>query len=88
MSLTAEEMKQTSIELKKNMELSGLDFFDIKKDLGFDITTFESVINLSEVHDPTDVWRLRDYLEKKILEQGKKPYPYSKLKVNIWFNYD
>lgn len=88
MSLTASEMKQTSIELKKNLEISGLGFSDIQNALGFDRSKFESVINLSAVNDPTDVWRLRDYLEKKILEQGKKPYPYSKLKVNIWFQYD
>jgi hypothetical protein len=33
------------------------------------------------------VWRLSDYLEDKIKEQGKDPYPYSILKTNIWYRY-
>ncbi len=88
MSLTAKEQKQTSIELKKNLAISGLDVSTIMADLNFDKKTFESVLNLSEVHDPTNVWRLRDYMEKKIKEQGKTSYPYSKLIQNIWFRYD
>ncbi len=88
MSLSASEKKQTSFELKENMKISGLSQMEIQFDLSIDEKTFISCINMHEVQDPANVWRIKDYLEKKIKQQGKTPYPYSKLINNIWYRYD
>ncbi len=88
MSLSVREMLQTSDELKRNLEISGLSDAEVRAALGFTQQRYERSLTLSSVHDPTDVWRLRDYLEKRILEQGRRPHPYSKLISNIWYRYD
>ncbi|MFT4104129.1 MAG: DUF2316 family protein [Lacrimispora sp.] len=88
MSLNAHQRKQTSFELHKNHQISGLSLETIRADLGFTAEELSAAFELSTPgHDPTDVWKLRDYLEKSIREQGKEPYPYSSLKVNIWYQY-
>ncbi len=87
MSLNAMERTQTSSELIKNYEISGLTKEIIQTNLGFSESRLENTFQVKGVEDPTDVWILKDYLEEAIIEQGKKPYPYSKLKKNIYFPY-
>ncbi len=87
MSLNRMQKKQTSEELKKNYQISGLTPVEIQHGLGLDFRMIEETLKMSPNADPTNVWRLRDYMEEKIIEQGKKPFPYSVLKVNRWFQY-
>ena len=87
MSLTIEEKNQTRLELKKNYEISGLALEAVQDDLDFTSTGLTHAFELTLGHDPTNVWKLRDYLEKKILEQGKEIYPFSVLKKNIYYPY-
>ncbi|WP_040950896.1 DUF2316 family protein [Gorillibacterium massiliense] len=87
MSLTAEQRKQTSIELKENYRISGLTPEEIKADLGLDLRELEETLNLGPTSHGETVWRLRDYMENKIKGQGKVPYPYSVLIHNIWYRY-
>ena len=87
MSLTIEEKNQTRLELKKNYEISELTFEIIQSDLNFTSAELTHAFELTQGHDPTNVWKLRDYLEKKILERGKVFYPFSILKKNIYYPY-
>ena len=87
MSLTIEEKNQTRLELKKNYEISELALETLRNDLNFTSTELTNAFELIPGHDPTNVWKLRDYLEKKVLEQGKKVYPFSILKNNIYYPY-
>ena len=87
MSLNTEQKKQTSIELYENYRISELAFEKIQADLGLDARELEKTLNVGLGVDPTTVWRLRDYMEDKIKEQGKTPYPYSILIENIYFPY-
>ena len=87
MSLNIEQKKQTSIELHENYKISGLTPEDIQSDLGLDPNQLENILNIKSISDPTAVWRLRDYMEEKIMKQGKTPYPYSVLIENIYFPY-
>ncbi len=87
MSLNAAQKKQTSIELHENYKISGLTLEDIQAYLGLNADQLESTMNITPGSDPTTIWRLRDYMEDKIKEQGKTPYPYSILIENIYFPY-
>ncbi len=87
MSLNILERKQTSAELYENYRISGLTREIIQADLHFSETQLENTFAVGSIENPVDVWKLRDYMEETILEQGKKPYPYSKLKNNIYYPY-
>lgn len=87
MSLNQAQKKQTREELRRNYQISGLAPADILRDLGLDEEQLEMVLELGDGVDPTDVWRVRDYMEEIIIASGKKPYPYSALKVNRWYPY-
>lgn len=88
MSLTKAQQIQTAVQLQKNYELSELTPTEIERDLGINERQLLTTLALKEEADPTTVWRLRDYMEAKIWEQGKVPLPYSVLKVNIWYPYE
>ncbi len=87
MSLNRAQLKQTSIELNENLRVSGLTPEAVRADLGLSARELDAVLHMTD-ENPTAVWRVRDYLEKKILEQDKEPYPYSSLITNIWYRYD
>lgn len=87
MSLNATQRKKTSEELKENLRISGLTPEDICTALDLSAQELHAVLAL-ESEQPTDVWRVRDHMERVILAQGKEPYPYSSLVTNIWYRYD
>ncbi len=87
MSLNTKQFEQTRIEMTKNFELSGLSPETIQADLGFNSQEFKNALEVLPRYSPTNVWKLRDYLEKKILEQGKNPVPFSVLTNNIYYRY-
>ena len=85
--LNEKQKKQNGIELKENQRILGFAAETIADDLRLGIEELEVTLNVGPNEDPTNVWRLRDYMEEKILEQGKIPHPYSILKENIYFPY-
>ncbi|WNY25212.1 DUF2316 family protein [Methanolapillus millepedarum] len=85
--LTVAQTKQTSIELKENYRISELTPEVICADLRINDRELNKVLEMVNP-DPTTVWRVRDYMERKIKEQGKTPAPYSALITNIWYRYD
>ncbi len=87
MSLNTKQFELTRIEMAKNYEISGLTPETIQADLGFSAQDFMNALEVLPSYSPTNVWKLRDYLEKKILEQGKKPVPFSVLTNNIYYQY-
>ncbi len=87
MSLNAQQLKQTSIELNENLRISGLTRETVCVELGISNRKLQAVLDMTG-EDPTTVWRVRDYLVRKIEEQGKEPIPFSALKVNIWYQYN
>ena len=79
MSLTAEEQRRTSSELRANLALSGLAHGDVQAVLGFSAAQLAETLSVGPVASPADVWLLRDYLEQCVLAQGGSPVPYTVL---------
>jgi len=87
MSLTREEQTKTKQEFQDNLNLSGLSLEEIAKDLASQPQVISDVLNLNTryIENP---WILKNYLERKIIEQGKTPIPFTALKGdfhNYWF---
>ena len=87
MSLNAEQKRQTSIELKENYRILDFDAEVIQEDLRISNEQLRVILNVGPSVDPTNVWRLRDYMDEKIIEQGKTPVSYSIGSENIYFPY-
>ena len=87
MSLNARERKQSSCELKQNYIIAAVGDRHIQADLGIGPEELKRTLEIDRSADPTMVWRLRDYLEEKILQAGRKPCPYSVLIENIYYPY-
>ena len=79
MSLTAEEQRRTSSELRANLALSGLSDGHVQGALGFTAVQFAETLSVGPAASPADVWLLRDYLEQRVLAQGGTPVPYTVL---------
>jgi len=87
-SLSIKEIDQTRIEMAENFEILGMSPEEIEKELGFSPLDFKNALGVIPHYNPTNVWKLRDYMEEKIKEQGKTPYPFSILTKNIYYPYD
>lgn len=86
MSLSTAQLRQTSAELNEDLRISGLAPEQICTALHISQPELDAVLSLSG-ESPTAVWRVRDYLEEKIRQQGKTPCPYSALKHNFYYPY-
>ncbi len=73
MSLNDAERSRTRRELQHNLELSGLTHSQAANDLGFSLQRLHDTLTLAVANDPADVWQLRDYLEKAVLDGGGEP---------------
>jgi len=78
MALNKRERTATSDELRANLELSGLSENDLQLRLGLTDDQLEAVLGVTGA-DPVDVWLVRDYLERVIVERGAKPVPFTAL---------
>lgn len=91
MSLTTAQKQQQSIELKENFRILGYEPEVIQKALRLSKEELEITLNMGlnglRLENPTTVWRLRDYMDEKIIAQGKTPVPYSVGSRNIYFPY-
>ncbi|GAB2449496.1 hypothetical protein HD599_002042 [Conyzicola lurida] len=90
MSLNKRERAATSEELHANLELAGLGVADLERALGLDDDRIEGVLGVTGA-DPVDVWLVRDYLERVLLERGVKPRtftvltPAARVAAEKWF---
>ncbi len=78
MSLTSRERKQTARELRANLELSGLGRKQLGRLLGWDDARLDATLSVERA-DPTDVWKLRDLLERTVGDAGRQPVPFTVL---------
>ncbi|WP_429970832.1 DUF2316 family protein [Fructilactobacillus sp. Tb1] len=87
MSLNPTEQANTKRELRENFDLAKVTAEQAARDLDTTVTHFEDVLQLdsTRIEEP---WIIKQYLNDKIVEQGKEPVPYSKLvgdPANYWF---
>jgi len=87
MSLNTREIEQTRIEMAKNFEILGMSPEAVADELGFSSLDFKNALEVVPYYNPTNVWKLRDYLEEKIEEQSKPFCPFSILTKNIYYPY-
>ena len=78
MALNKRERAATSEELHANLDLAGLGIADLEKALGMDDERIEGALGVTGA-DPIDVWLVRDYLERAVIERGGKPRAFSVL---------
>ena len=79
MTLNDKQRQKTSGELISNFELSGLSNDEVQQDLGFTVAQLDQTLRMTPESSAADVRRLRDYLDRKVLETGEEPFPYSLL---------
>ncbi len=87
MSLSVEKKRTTSKELRENYKILGMDPERIQNDLGFTEQMLLDTLNVTSSTTGVKIWKLRDYMNDKIKEQGKSPVPYSILRYNIRYRY-
>ncbi|KXT76856.1 DUF2316 family protein [Streptococcus sp. DD12] len=88
--LSKAERLATQAELAENFKRLGASPEQVAHEMGISITELKEVLAMSHPN-PAHVWMLRDYLEDKLLAEGKVVYPFSKLadhSANRWFRYD
>ena len=85
--LTAEQEEATRIQLRENLEKSGLTIEQVSADLGTTPEYIEQLLRL-EPKRIEDTWILRNYLIRKVKETGQKPVKFTALGADhhiIWF---
>ncbi len=87
MSLTAEQIIKVAEELKHKYELLDGNVDEILAHLNFTDVQLENTLEVSGGCHPVDVWKLHDYLEEKLTEQGKTFEKSTVLKKNNYFPY-
>ncbi|MGG5751627.1 DUF2316 family protein [Zafaria sp. Z1313] len=94
MSLNPAQCRRTSDELHDNYGRAGLTPAMVHGELGLAPGELERVLDMHPGVEPVTVWKLRDYLEPKVLESGGTPRPYFSLTegmrsaANRWFGMD
>jgi len=88
MSLTKSELTQTRTEMARNYEQLNMPPSDIQKALNFSPLNLKNVLEVVPDYNPTNIWKLRDYLEEKLKEPGKLFYPFSILTTNRYYPYE
>ena len=79
MSANAERFELTKWEMAVNYDILGATPQAIQADLKFSKEEFDRALSVAPGFNPADVWKLRDYLERRIKEQGKKPISFTAL---------
>lgn len=79
MSLTPDQIARTRGELRENLELTGLSEDQVTADLQWPVQRLQAALHVGGHTDPVDVWELRDYLERAVLDAGASPVPFSTL---------
>lgn len=79
MSLSTEQRRRTSVELRANLQLSGLTVHDLATQLDLEAAEVERTLNVAPGARPELVWLLRDHLETAARAHGVQPHPYTHL---------
>ncbi len=87
MSLTASQKITVSNELKENYAKYDFDEQKVLADLKFTKEQLENTFKVNDLSQPVDVWKLKDYIDEKLEDNGITPIPSSVMKNNIWFPY-
>lgn len=78
MSLNSEQRERTARELRANLERSGLDEPGVLALTGWTSERLRATLAIDRA-DPVDVWRLRDVLERAVVDAGGEPVPFTVL---------
>lgn len=78
MSLTSTQKRQTATEFTANLGLSGLTRQELQAATGLPQDRFEAALAVENA-DPSDVWLIRDTLEKAVQDAGATLVPFSVL---------
>ncbi len=81
--------KAMAKELQENYKILGYSIEKILHDLCFAEEQLQRTLRVKNAN-PSDVWKLRDYLLDKLKAEGKTAYPFSALadpSANKWFTY-
>lgn len=88
--LTPMQTRNTRKELQENYRRLGYSEERVCEDTGLDWDELHRVLEMNSPN-PGNVWKLRDYLEDMLKEEGKELYPWSRLAdhgANHWYPYD
>ena len=89
--LTMREKRITAKELQENYAKLNSEKSQILKDLQFSEEQLEDALAVCKkrIASPSDIWKLRDYLEEKLTGQGKTVTSFSVLipSRNHWYSY-
>ena len=69
MSLRGNQFQQTSDDLHRHLEASGLDEAELGRWLGLDTDEVRHVLSMRDV-DPATAWLVRDALDQAVRERG------------------
>lgn len=87
MSLNEQQRETTRQELQANFELTGFTTDQVRADLDMTADELAAAFAVEPGSNGTHVWRLRDYLQQTLEDQGKEPVPFTVLTVNRYFPY-
>ena len=87
MSANAERFELTKWEMAVNYDILGATPQAIQADLKFSKEEFDRALSVAPGFNPADVWKLRDYLERRIKEQGKKLITFTALVKKARYTY-
>ena len=87
MSANAERFELSRWEMGVNFDILGATPQAIQADLKFSKEAFDRALAVAPGFNPADVWKLRDYLERRIKEQGKKPITFTALVKKARYTY-
>lgn len=88
--LTPMQTRNTARELQENFRRLNINLDSALSDLQISGEELNRVLTMNRP-DPSNVWKVRDYLEDKLKERGIEMYPFSRLadhQTNKWFSYE
>ncbi|GKT02726.1 DUF2316 family protein [Furfurilactobacillus entadae] len=78
MTLTAQQMTATENELQENFQRAGLTVAQVTEELGISTVKLGHIMHLTQ-RSYEDIWIMRNYLLKKVAENGATPVPFTAL---------
>lgn len=92
MSLNEAQRRDPATELSENLSRSGLTESRASNQAQLDSQRFRAALNVSPDADPVDVWRVRDFLDQAVRDNGQQPVTYlvlteeARQAARRWFN--
>ena len=79
MAVNDAQRKKTSNELIANFEMVGISNAEVQEALGFSAEQLNETLIVGPNSSTDDVRRLRDFLERKMVEEGDDSSPFPRL---------